>query len=281
MKLIAYYCLFLLTCLLSCKFSEGPGPDASSTNPDDCVLTKVVYGQGEYDEFAYDSRGLITSIQSYQNNTKSGLYTNTYDANGKLTGQNLNGFTVQYVYSGNTLTKIQLMSDGFVSGEYAVTLDGSGRISNLRVQNTVTMFTYYEGYNSTFNYDGQGNCTLIELKDAQNRILSRTVYSNFVAVRSHVTKFKNQFINPYTSTITENLQYALLYKFPNTAPNKVELYSALDLNGNYTGTLSKQSEDVYQRTANQSGMQTQRVATSTTSGGTRTSTTTFEYTGCQ
>jgi len=136
MKFITHCCLLLLTCLLSCKFSEGPGPDAPSTNPDDCVLTKAVYGQGDYDEFTYDSRGLITSIQSYQNNTKSGLYTNTYDATGKLTGQNLNGFTVQYVYSGNTLTKIQLVNTGVVLGEYAVTVDGSGRISNLNVQNT-------------------------------------------------------------------------------------------------------------------------------------------------
>lgn len=281
MKLIAYYCLILLTCLLSCKFSEGPGPDASSTNPDDCVLTKIVYGQGEYDEFTYDSRGLITAIQSYQNNAKAGLYTNTYDADGKLTGQNLNGFLVQYVYSGNTLTKIQLVNTGVVLGEYAVSFDGSGRVSNLKVQNAQSPFNTYEGYNATFTYDGQGNCTLIELKDVGGRVLSRTVYSNFVAIRSHVTKFKNQYINPYTSTITENLQYALLYKFPNTAPNKVELYSAIDLNGNYTGTLSKQSEDVYQRTANQSGMQIQRTYTSTTSGGTRTSTSTFEYTGCQ
>ena len=281
MKFIAHCCLLLLTCLLSCKFSEGPGPDASSTNPDDCVLTKVVYGQGAYDEFAYDSRGLITSIQSYQNNAKSGLYTNTYDADGRLISQNLNGFLVQYVYLDNTLAKIQLMSNGFVSGEYAVTLNGSGRISNLRVQRTITMFTYYEGYNATFTYDGQGNCTQIDLKDVGGRVLSRTVYSNFVAVRSHVTKFKNQFINPYTATITENLQYVLPYQFPNTAPNKVELYSAIDLNGNYTGTLSKQSEEVYQRTANQSGMQIQRTATFTASGGTSNTTTTFEYTGCQ
>lgn len=281
MKLIAYYCLLLLTCLLSCKFSEGPGPDASSTNPDDCVLTKVNYAQGTYDEFSYDSRGLITSIQSYQNNAKLGLYTNTYDADGKLTGQNLNGFMVQYVYSGNTLNKIQLVNSGVVLGEYAVTFDGSGRISNLNVQNTQSPLSTYEGYNSTFTYDGQGNCTLIELKDKQSRLLSRTVYSDFVAVRSHVTKFKNQYINPYTATVTENLQYVLPYKFPSTAPNKVELYSAIDLNGNYTGSLTKQSEEVYQRTANQSGMQIQRTSTFTASGSTSTSTTTFEYTGCQ
>jgi hypothetical protein len=145
----------------------------------------------------------------------------------------------------------------------------------------VALFAAYEGYNSTFTYDGQGNCTLIELKDTQGRVLNRTVYSNFVAVRSHITKFKNQYINPYTATITENLQYATPYRFPNTSPNKVEFYSALSINGAYTGTLSKQYEEVYQRTANQSGMMTQRISTSTASGSTNVNTSPFEYTGCQ
>lgn len=282
MKLIAISLLALLFGVLACQSKNDPAPVNSSTNPDDCVLTKVTYSSTSYDTFSYDSRGLITSIQSYSSGAKTELYTNVFDADGKITSQNLNGLNIRYVYSGATLTKIQLLDPTAqaVLGEYAVTFDASGRISTLKVQNTVTAYNAFEGLNSTFTYDSQNNCTNIDLKDAQGRVVYRTVYSNFVPVRSHVSKFKNQYISPYTSTVIENLQYAGPYKQPNTSPNHVEVYSAYDATGNYTGTLSKIYDYVYQRTANQSGMMIQRTNT-TTGLATDSGATTYEYSGCQ
>ncbi|MBN8825635.1 MULTISPECIES: hypothetical protein [unclassified Spirosoma] len=282
MKFIATSLLVLLISLLSCQTKNDPDPANASTNPDDCLLTKITYSATSYDIPTFDSRGLVTSIQSYENGAKTSLYTNVYDADGKITSQSLNGLNVRYVYSGTTLTKIQLLDPTAQSvlGEYAVTFDASGRISNLKVQNTVSAYSGFEGLNSTFTYDSQNNCTNIDLKDDQGRVLYRTVYSNFVAVRSHITKFKNQYINPYTSTVLENLQFAGPYKQPNTSSNHVELYSAFDVNNNYTGTLAKIYDYTYQRTANQSGMMAKR--TYTTTGLTNESgTTTYEYSGCQ
>lgn len=279
MKLFTTSLLALLFGLLSCQPKNDPA--AGSTNPDDCVLTKISYSATNYDVPAYDSRGLITSIQSYANGAKAALYTNVFDADGKITSQNLNGFNVSYVYTGTTLTKIQLVDAArTLLGEYAVTFDASGRIGALKVQNTVAAYSYFEGYNSTFTYDSQGNCTNIDLKDSQGRVLSRTVYSNFVAIKSHITKFKNQYINPYTSSVTENLQFALIHKQPDTSPNRIELYSALNSTGDYTGTLTKTSDYVYQRTANQSGLMAKRTYTVT--GITNESgSATYEYSGCR
>lgn len=210
MKSISTSLLVLLFGILACQSKNDPDPANLSTNPDDCVLTKIVYSSTSYDVPAYDSRGLITSIQSYSSGAKTELYTNVFDADGKITSQNLNGLNIRYVYSGATLSKIQLLdpSAQAVLGEYAVMFDASGRVSNLKVQNTVAAYNGFEGYNSTFTYDSQNNCTNIDLKDAQGRVVYRTVYSNFVAIRSHITKFKNQYINPYTSTVMENLQFA-------------------------------------------------------------------------
>ncbi|WP_080056589.1 hypothetical protein [Spirosoma aerolatum] len=281
MKFIATNLLVLLISLLACQSKNEPDPANLSTNPDDCVLTKIVYSSTSYDVPSYDSRGLITSIQSYENGSKTALYSNVYDADGKIISQNLNGLNFRYVYSGSTLTKIQLVdATQAVLGEYGVTFDAAGRIGNLKVQNTGTAYKLYEGYNSTFTYDSQNNCTQIDLKDSQGLIMSRTVYSNFVAVRSHITKFKNQYLNPFTSSVTENLQFAGPYKLPNTSPNHVEIYSPYDMTGNYTGTLTKTTDYTYQRTANQSGMVTKRTYT-TTGLANDSGTTSYEYSGCQ
>lgn len=281
MKLFTTSLLALLFGLLSCQPKNDPDPGSLSTNPDDCVLTKISYSATSYDVPAYDSRGLITSIQSYANSAKTALYTNVFDTDGKITSQNLNGFNVNYVYAGTTLTKIQLLDAAkALLGEYAVTFNAAGRIGNLKVQNTAAAYSSFEGYNSTFTYDSQGNCTNIELKDNKGLILSRTVYSNFVAVRSHITKFKNQYINPYTNSVMENLQFSLIYRQPDTSPNRIEFYSALNSTGDYTGTLTKVSDYTYQRTANQSGMMAQRSYTVigiTNESGSAT----YEYSGCR
>lgn len=282
MKIIALSLVTLLCGLLACQSKNNPDPAGSSTNPDDCVLTKIVYSSTSYDVPAYDSRGLITSIQSYSSGAKTELYTNVFDADGKITSQNLNGMNIRYVYSGTTLTKIQLLDPTaqVVVGEYAVTFDAAGRIGNLKVQNTIAAYNGFEGINSTFTYDSQNNCTNIDVKDAQGQVIYRTIYSNFVNVRSHITKFKNQYLNPYTSTVMENLQFAGPYKQPNTSPNRVEVYTPYDAKGTYTGVLTKSYDYVYQRTANQSGMIIKRTYT-TTGVSNDSETTTFEYSGCQ
>lgn len=155
MKLFTTSLLALLFGLLSCQPKNDP--DAGSTNPDDCVLTKISYSTSNYDVPAYDSRGLITSIQSYANGAKAALY---------------------------------------------------------------------------------------------------------------------------TSSVTENLQFALIHKQPDTSPNRIELYSAVNSTGDYTGTLTKTSDYVYQRTANQSGLMAKRTYTVT--GITNESgSATYEYSGCR
>jgi hypothetical protein len=282
MKLIYTHLLTLLINLLSQQPQYGQKTATVPFSTNDCVLTKIIYSPSKYDIPTYDSRGLITSVQSYANGAKTALYTHDFDNDGKLISQNLNGLHFRYDYEGDMLTKIQLLdptSQGIL-GEYGVSFDAAGRIGTLTVQNTASLYKMYEGYNSTFTYDSLGNCTIVDLKDNQGRVVSRTVCSDFVPIQSHVTLFKNHYINPFTASVTENLQFPLLYKQPNTCPNHVEVYSAFSSTGAYTGKFTKTTDYSYQRTANQRGLLTQR--TYTTSGMTNGSgTTRYEYSGCQ
>lgn len=279
---MSMHLLALLISLLTYQPQNKLHSAHSLTNPDDCVLTKIVYSSTSYDVPTYDSRGLITFVQSYSNGTQTGQYVHVFDSDGKIISQNLKGLNFRYVYEGKTLTKIQLLEpkSQSVLGEYGVTFDSSGRIGKLNVQNTAGMYRAYEGYSSTFTYDSQDNCTSVDLKDNQGRLMSRTVCSDFVPIRSFATKFKNHYISPFTSSVTENLQFPLPYRQPNTCPNHVEIFSGISRTGTFTDTMTKTTDYTYQRTANQSGMMTKRMYT-TTGMSDGSGSTTYEYSGCQ
>ncbi len=270
MKNLLLFSFFCLLGLSACKTNEAD----PTLNPDNCVLNKVVFSGTDYNEFIYDSKGLMITLQKYIANKKDAFVSNTYDTDGKIIAQKLTDATeVKYIYNGSVLTKVQFSDDSkLVIAEYAMSFDANGRISNIKMQNTKGSYLYYENYASAFSYDANGNCIKIDLSDEKGRVISRTEYSEFVAVRSHFLKYKNLYFDPLNDLIS-NLSLAGPYKFPVTSANRVKTYSTYDNRNVYTGVFVLLSDFSITRNPNLSGMMKERVSNGKT--------TTYEYSGCQ
>lgn len=271
--------LFLLCCITACKTNkETP---LISTNPSDCKLAKVYFGNksfNEYDAPTYNTDGTVAKLESYSSGEIFLTTTFTY-ANGLLINQKNKRLEVKYTYTNNDLSNAELIDNsGTKIGDLAIVLNANKQIASITVKNPNATYALFTNAVSTYTYDANGNNTLIQIKDANANLVSTISYSDFVAVKSHFTTFKGLVFDAFTSPI-DFLQFPPILKYSNYTPTKFKKSTILDDNLMPTATMTLVAEDEFQRIPNESGLQIERKTTKSFSGSTGSNY--YEYTGCK
>ncbi len=271
--------LFLLCCLTACKTNKDE--PLISTNPSDCKLAKIYFGDkayNEYDAVTYNTDGTVAKIESFSGSLLNNSTNFTY-ANGKLINQKNNKIKINYSYTNNDLSNAELIDFvGDKIGDLAIKLNANKQIESITIKNPNASYALFTNAVATYAYDGNGNNTLIEIKDANNNLISTISYSNFVPVRSHYTTYIGLMFDAFSSPL-DFLQYPPVLKYSNYTPSKFKRSTILDENLLPTAKMAVVIDDEYQRIPNKSGLQIERKTIKSLTGNTGTNY--YEYTNCK
>lgn len=279
-RIVAVVLFAIVEFLLAGCTTEEVG--ANSTNPDDCQISKIYYGpqsDGYYDAFSFNSERNVSKIKSYSEGKLYLTISFSY-SEGRLISQKSENGEVKYSYVNGELSLVQLNdNEGKKIGELAITLDANKRIKAFTLQNLNTTYSLYNGVVTTFSYDTNGNCLLIESKTPAGILLTKTEYSDYVNIRSHYTTYRGVIFDPFNEPL-DYLRYVPVWKYGTSAPNKVRITAYVDANTGKPLTTPEVLMDVeYKRTANESGLMIERQLIKSLTGS--TSTNYYEYTGCR